>query len=314
MNVEKIRKIVIAGAGLLLVTACSREPAATAQQPETTAADPMAGVVEIVTRDFTIQAPDELPTGWNQLHFTNEGKQTHFVVIYRMPEGKTIDDQLRETVPAFETVMAGLRSGELTKADIGKKLGELAPAWVWQLVYVGGVGLLAPGGSETTTIHLDTPGTYLLECYMKGHDGRFHSSMGMLKQVQVVEQDSGLTEPEGDVVVSVGDDGIVAPDSVAAGRHVFKVEFTKDAPDTPLPYDVHLARLDDSSQVEKVAYWMDWTNIGGLKDPAPVTFLGGVENMKAGNRGYLDVELAPGRYLWVSEMNADRINKTFTVE
>lgn len=132
MNVEEIRKILLAGTCLLLVTACSREPAATPQQTSQATADPTAGVVEIVTRDFTIQAPDRLPTGWNQLRFTNEGKQTHFVIIYRMPEGKDVNDQLREVVPAFEQVMAGLRSGELSKADIGKKLGELAPGrYLW---------------------------------------------------------------------------------------------------------------------------------------------------------------------------------------
>ncbi|MEM0514418.1 hypothetical protein WCN91_03020 [Pseudoalteromonas sp. YIC-827] len=68
--------------------------------------------------------------------------------------------------------------------------------------------------------------------------------------------------------------------------------------------------MDD---LEQVYFWMDWTNVDGLRAPAPVTFLGGIEQMLGGNHGYVSVDLAPGKYLWVSEVNAAKINMPFVV-
>jgi hypothetical protein len=36
--------------------------------------------------------------------------------------------------------------------------------------------------------------------------------------------------------------------------------------------------------------------------------------MPAGNHGYMTVDLAPGRYIWISEVNADQMHKVFQVE
>jgi hypothetical protein len=88
----------------------------------------------------------------------------------------------------------------------------------------------------------------------------------------------------------------------------------KDNPDSFMPYDVHLARLEEDTELGALIFWMDWSNVGGLRAPAPVEFLGGVENMPAGNHGYMTVDLTPGRYIWISEVNADRMHMVFQVE
>ena len=47
-------------------------------------------------------------------------------------------------------------------------------------------------------------------------------------------------------------------------------------------------------------------NINGLRSPAPAEFLGGTQEMPAGNTSYFYIELTPGRYAWISEINADK--------
>ncbi len=80
-----------------------------------------------------------------------------------------------------------------------------------------------------------------------------------------------------------------------------------------MPYDLNLAKLEDATNIDNVYHWMDWTNVGGLRAPAPVTFVGGLEHMRAGNHGYVTVDLSPGEYMWISEINASKINLPFVV-
>lgn len=67
--------------------------------------------------------------------------------------------------------------------------------------------------------------------------------------------------------------------------------------------DVHLVRLDDGADPADVAAWMDWTQPGGLAEPAPAEFLGGLQDMPAGSTGYFTVLLQPGEYAWVAEVD-----------
>lgn len=312
------------GVLILGMSACdgdsSREQETAARHPESigkeAAGSPsMAGhrVVDVIARDFTIQAPESMDTGWHTLRLHNQGRQDHFVLMYRLAEGKTIEDQRREVVPAFDRVMEGIRSGEIEKKDIGTFLADNIPEWGLQMTYVGGVGLLAPGKTAETTFHVPEPGTYLLECYVKAPDGTWHTSMGMLAQVEVRDLGESGTEPEADATIALTNEGIEAPDTLPAGTRTIRVDI-RDNPETFMPYDVNLARLESATDLDEVVFWMDWSNVGGLRAPAPVEFLGGVEHMKAGNHGYMTVDLSPGRYLWISEVDAERMHMAFTVE
>lgn len=56
--------------------------------------------------------------------------------------------------------------------------------------------------------------------------------------------------------------------------------------------------------MKELESWMNWTDPKGLITPAPegVTFLGGVNDMPAGRKGYFEAELTPGRYAFISEV------------
>lgn len=298
-------------------TAARETPAKQSQPTESDASatpkDDNDRVVKVVAREFSIEAPERMDTGWHTMIFENQGQQVHFVIMYRLVEGKTIEDQRREVVPAFDRLMEGIQNGEIGKEDIGGFLAENIPEWGLQMTYVGGVGLLAPGGTAHTTFRIPKPGTYLMECYVKAPDGTWHTSMGMLTEVEVLDLDGVGSEPEEDAKIAITNAGIEAPDMLPGGTQTLRVDF-KDNPETFMPYDVNLAKLDEDANLDDIVFWMDWSNVGGLRAPAPVEFMGGVEHMEAGNHGYMTVDLSPGRYLWISEVNAAQMHKTFIVE
>ena len=293
--------------------AADKKPVAVEPQEKPSAGAVDEQVIDVVTTEYAIEMPATMKLGWNTFRFSNQGNQTHFVVLYRLVEGKDIEDQKREVVPAFDAVMEGLRSGELRKEDIGPFLGENIPEWGLQMTYVGGAGLLAPGKTTQSTFRLETPGTHLAECYVKAPDGTWHTSMGMLTQVTVVDEKGAAKEPTADFEVSIGNDGITAPETLPPGKHTFQVAMLDD-PETFQPYDLNLARIDADTNLDEVVFWMDWSNVGGMRAPAPVEFLGGVEHMEGGNHGYMTVDLAPGQYVWISEINPGQKHHAFTVE
>lgn len=269
-------------------------------------------VVEIITTEYAILAPETLPTGWTTFSFSNQGGQVHFVAMYRLVDGKTIDDQLTHVAPVFDPLMEGLRSGELSKADIGPFFEENVPEWGLQMTWVGGAGLLSPGRSTQSTFYIDKPGTYLVECYVKSPDGKWHTLMGMMQQINVQEATHKRQPPVAKYTLNVTNNGISGPTEVTSGKHTFRININDD-PAGFMPYDVNLAKLDEGTDLDSVYFWMDWTNVGGLRAPAPVTFLGGLEHMRADNHGYVTVDLSPGNYLWISEINAAQMNMPFVV-
>jgi len=289
--------------------AASATPGSESGAPDTGGRD----IVQVTARDFAFEAPDELPSGWTTFRFHNEGAQTHFMVLYRIPEGKHLAD-VREVAPVFDNVMEALRSGDVDKAGAMQMLGEQAPPWFFQMVYYGGVGLTAPGHSAQATVNLDTPGVYIVECYVKAPNGMFHSSMGMQHELVITDEASGGMEPDADVDLSLSNDGIATEGALTPGSHTIRVHYTEDPP-SGFPNDVHLARLSDDTDVEALKHWMDWMNVGGLRAPAPAEFIGGAENMPAGSVAYFTVSLEPGRYMWLSEVGAEsNMASEFTVE
>ncbi|MCU7552975.1 hypothetical protein OCL06_00015 [Alteromonas sp. ASW11-19] len=303
MNALRLIKGGVFGLFLMVFTLTSRHALANPQHGD---------VVPIITTEYEIQAPDSLSMGWNTFSFSNKGNQVHFVAMYRLADGKTIEDQLEHVVPVFETLMESLRGGELSKSDIGPFFEQNIPEWGLQMTWVGGVGLLSPGRTSSATFNIQRPGTYLVECYVKAPDGKWHTAMGMLKQIEVGSSPLIKSPPKADYTLTVTNSGVTGPREIPPGKYTFRINIDED-PDGFMPYDLNLAQLGSTPDLERLYFWMDWTNVGGLRAPAPVNFLGGLEHMRAGNHGYVTVDLRVGNYLWVSEVNAAKINLPFVV-
>lgn len=302
---------------LLSVSACARGDDA---EPDRTGAAGESGtVVEVVARGLTFTAPDQVPTGWITFRFRNESPMTHFAVVERMPEGHGMAAQQEEVAPVFQQGMDLLDSGDADAAM--EKFGEL-PAWFGDIVFVGGPGLTGPQHTSQATVYLE-PGTYLLECYVKT-DGIFHSynpdpnAFGMVHELEAVGEPSEAPEPTADVRLTVSsDNGIQVEGDPQPGEITVAVHFAdQTVHENFVGHDVHLVRLSDGINLDALEQWMDWTRPDGLQTPAPVEFLGGVNEMPAGSTGYLTVQLEPGDYAWISEVprsGEKGMLKTFSV-
>ena len=280
---------------------------------------PSPNVVEVIARGLVFEAPDEIPSGWTTFRLKNESSLTHFAVLERLPEGIGIKDQHEQIAPVFQEGMDLLNAGNSDAAM--EKFGEL-PEWFSQIVFMSGPGVTAAGQTSQTTVYLE-PGTYLLECYVKTN-GVFHSynpspsSYGMVHELTVTEDSSAALEPSATLEITLsGERGIEVEGDLVPGEHAVVVYFEdQKVHENFVGHDVHLARLEDDTDIQELATWMDWTQPTGLETPAPAEFLGGTHEMPAGGTAYFTVRLEPGRYAWIAEVPSPvekGMLKTFTV-
>ena len=259
-------------------------------------------VVEILTTDMEFQMPDTISSGWNTFRYINQSPQTHFFIIEKYPEGKTMLDVETLVIPYFESGMKLINEGKPEEgfAEFGK-----LPEWFGEVKFLGGVALLSPGKTAETSFRL-VPGNYFIECYVKMSNGVFHASMGMFSEFYVSDVDSGNSESKVDYTIEISStDGIVFDNDITAGEKTFSVYFKDQiVHENFAGHDVNLGRLDDTVDLSEIEKWMNWADPKGLIEPAPkgVTFLGGVNNMSAGETGHFRANLKPGKYIFISEV------------
>lgn len=273
-------------------------------------------VIEIVTKNMEFQIVDEIPSGWNTFRYTNKSPQVHFFLIDKYPEGKTIEDAEKTIAPIFQEGMDLITRGN---AEEGYAAFGKLPEWFGEVVFMGGSGMVSPGQTCETTLKLD-PGYYLLECYVKMANGKFHSSMGMVKELVVTEEKSSISPPLANIKLSISsNDGMVFNDPVSKGINTFSVYYEdQTVHENFVGHDVNLVKLGDNADITALEKWVNWADPKGLITPAPdgITFLGGVNDMPAGSSGYFTANLEPGNYALISEVpnaSAKNLLKRFTI-
>lgn len=281
-----------------------------------------AGIVEVSAiydaqndRHLFKMEADTIPSGWTTFKFTNSSAMVHFMAVELMPGDRTSEDTKREVAPPFQEAMDLIMAGKQQEGMA--KLGEL-PDWFAEVVFTGGPGFISPGKMQETTVYLG-PGNYVLECYVKTQEGIFHGELGMVEDLRVTEDSSGVAEPTDPTIeINLSDEGFDVVGETTPGKHLVAVHFNEDEPPL-LGNDVHVVRLDENTFIDSVATWMDWSQPVGLvssaENPAPAEFLGGTQEMPKGNTAYFTLELTPGEYAWISERPANNpMFKTFTVQ
>jgi len=298
-------------AGILLLTGCGKEQqaaqqeAAPASQPPPAATGPQPQVVEIRAVGKTFEAPREIQAGWTTFKFVNASSMIHFAIIDVPPEGITAQVMSDTVMQPFQDAMDAMNAGdeEAVNAAFAK-----FPAWIGELGRNGGPGLLSPGMTGQTTVFLN-PGHYIIECYVKS-DGVFHSTspgdgkIGMMADLVVTDAENTTPEPGANATLTVTNTGYELTDgTLRPGWNTIRVEFQEQqALPSFVGNDVHLMRVDTERSIELADGWMDWRTSEGLQDPAPVTFLGGLNDLPAGAYGYFTVNLEPGGYAFIAEM------------
>jgi hypothetical protein len=269
-------------------------------------------LVEVKTTGMNFILPDTIPSGWTSFRYTNSSSWAHFMLLDKLPEveGKQITyADFGDIPPIFVDAMDLINSGKQEEgfAEFGR-----LPAWFSQIIFSGGVGIITPGETAQTTVYVK-PGTYVIECYIKTN-GKFHP---MSRQLIVQESGQYEESPVSTLDLKISSKGIEMTKEPTAGLHTIAVHYQDQAPHEHfLGHDVHLVKLESEKDVETLNGWMNWAEKDGLNTPAPVRFLGGAQEMPAGNTAYITVDFKPGIYAWVSEVPnpaSKNMLKTFTV-
>jgi hypothetical protein len=118
--------------------------------------------VDLVEYDFRWSAP---PTpGAHRVRVTNAGVEPHEIQVFRLADGKTMDD--------FMAYLKGMMGG-----GVAEEPGHWA----------GGLSTIHPGGEGIVDLPLEA-GRYVLVCFEPDEaDGRPHFMHGMLKEIAVGE-------------------------------------------------------------------------------------------------------------------------------
>ena len=313
VKATSIGMFIIVSSTFLFLQSCKDDKKET--QHETVIAE-KENVIEIITKNMDFQMPDTITSGWNTFRYKNLSPQTHFFLVDKYPEGKTSEDAENLVAPVFDSAMKLIMNGKIEEgyAEFAK-----LPEWFGEVVFVGGSGLLSPNQIGETTLNLK-PGKYIIECYVKMSNGVFHTSMGMTKDIVVSNTNSGNNALTSDIDISISStDGIVFNDSISSGKHIFSVLYKDQiVHENFVGHDINLVKLDENANLEDLENWMNWADPKGLIEPAPnaVTFLGGVNDMPAGDKGFFTAKLESGKYALISEVpNASSKNmlKTFVV-
>jgi hypothetical protein len=261
-------------------------------------------VVEIIAEDYALSAPDAIPSGWTTFRLRNQGEEPHFVLISRLPEGKTIDDYEVDLSAHFNRAWVSVRDGEKTEEEAMGELFAALPEWFPELVFEGGPGMTAAGRESGLTMNLE-PGNYVLECYLKTPDGEFHYMEGMIRPMTVTADRSGVEPPRPDIRITLSNFEMTVEGQLTPGPHIARIDLLEN-PEEGFGHNVHVARLDADSDIDEIVEWMDAFDLDGLRPPAPATFIGGAQIMPAGRTVYLPLNLEPGRYLFISEYTGNQ--------
>ena len=258
-------------------------------------------VIDIVTRSMEFQMADTIPSGWNTFKYDNRANETHFFRFVKLQDSISLEKYKKEVDPVFEEGMDLINEGKPQEGFAA--FGKL-PQWFNETIPAGGSGLIAPKHSTLTSLKLD-PGNYIVECYVKMPNGKFHSTMGMVKQVQVAELDSEMAPPVSTDTIYVREDGFDFNKGIKKGKHVFMVNVeSQKLHENFARTDVNLVRLSNNANLDSLESWMVWYDPKGFITPVPngVTFLGGFNDAVAGSIGYFQVDLSPGKYAFISEV------------
>lgn len=311
---------------ILVFTACKNnqqkdenlEENESVDNSQATLEEPKAQVYRITTNSMEFNLPkDTLQSGWHNIEYRNNSNETHFVIFEKYPEGKGLADTEKEVGPAFQEGMDFIMEGEMDKAMAA--FGKL-PEWYSKVEFYGGTGLISPKSVAESTIKLD-PGVYVLECYVKMPDGRFHSAAGMVNEIFVTDKENEQDPPKSDYTIEIGsENGIVMEDNPSAGIKTFRVDF-KDQKlhENFVGHDLHLVRMENGATQDSLTSWLNWSIPKGLMTPAPqgFKFIGGMQEMAEGKTGYFKADLKPGNYVLVSEVPKQKekgLLKEFKVE
>jgi hypothetical protein len=223
--------------------------------------DPTTHTAVLHAKDFAIDSPDSVTSGWTTFRLVNDGPSLHHAQLVRLDSGKTVAD----LSAAFKTPGP-------------------PPAWA---VFVGGANAPDPGGENSAVFNL-VPGNYAVICVVDIPDHVPHVAKGMIHALKVTPSTmAAAPEPTSDVTVTLADYAFTTTGALTAGKHTFKI-----INNGPQPHEVELVRLQPGKTTKDVADWF-----AKMDGPPPVNAIGGVAAQMPKITSYAMFDLTPGKYV-----------------
>ena len=249
------RPLVLLAAAALSLSGCADGGDEDEGSPTTTGPT-AATAVDVSATEFAFDVPAEVSGGVVEMRFTNTGGLPHEFAFAQIEKGKTEAD-----------VKAVIESG-----------GE-PTEWAED---VAGVPGLSPGQSITVTRTLE-PGSYVFLCFFPDSEGTPHANLGMY-ELFTIAGDTGEALPEPDATITATDDGLQVP-ALTSGKQT--VQFENGGAE---PHELVLAAFEAGKGIKDVDRWFG----SGYQGEPPVTFLGGMQTIPAGESVFLTIDLEPG--------------------
>jgi plastocyanin len=215
--------------------------------------------------DYAFKSPNTLETGYQTLTFTNTGKEVHHLQLARLNDGVTL-----------EQFQAAMQESEFAALPL--------------LEFVGGVGVIAPGQTATTTIKLEKPGTYLELCFISNAEGVPHLALGTMKSIEVVAATEVATEvPKADLRVDMVDFAFAIPAALPSGEQVWEI-----VNHGPQLHELQLVKIKEGKTVQDVMTYFQ----SPVQGPdTPFETMGGAQGLSTGHSNFVSFELTPGEYV-----------------
>jgi hypothetical protein len=263
--------VALAGAALSLA-ACASDGGGTASS--TPEASPEPEVVDVGATEYAFSVPSQVRGGVVTMRFTDTGSLPHEFAFGRLDAGRGLED-VRQFVES----------------------GKEPPNWMHD---VAGVPALSPDRSVTVTRNLE-PATYAFLCYFPSPDGTPHAQLGMFTTFEIAG-DTGGSPPETDLTISAGGEGLSVP-TIPAGEQV--VELRNEGPGK---HGFLILRTEDPQATFEQVFsaFGKWFR-GGLKGPAPATFIGGMQSFPAETSVFESINFEAGTYIVWDEDGDDDV-------
>lgn len=301
-----MKQIIIALSLMAGLSACS--------SPAEEAPASAENVLELAVEGISFVGPDTIKSGWTTIRVVNEGGMTHHALVYRLPDGITAEMVDEQVVAPIQASLTAAIEGDLEKAA---EIAATMPAWVADLEWLGGPGMMSDGVTGEATMYLE-PGNYIVECYVKTNGVQHNynpvpGQFGMVFPLTVLAEDGGMAEPDANVTLSISNSGFERTEGAfQAGENSVRVNFTEQRLyNNFVGHDAHVFRIDPDTDIEAAARWVDFFPVDGQQTPAPARFVGGIHDMPQGSTGYFKLYLEPGSYGITSEIPDPKNNGFF---
>jgi hypothetical protein len=238
--------------------------------------------VDIIARDASYEAPEEIPAGWMQVTLHNGSNAQRNVQFFRINPGISLDE-----------LAGALTSGEYPVPRL--------------VQFSGGLGTVPPGGKQVTVLEL-TEGSYVMASLV--HDWYLVPRVppGVYKLFRVVPP----TAPVAPSALPQRDDGELAMldyaytlPNMKSGEHTYKL--VNKGVD---PHEILIRQiLPGKTLADSIAYV---ENPGGLPPPYDEFGAGGALVFEGGKTAWMTLDLSPGKYVGICFVVEPLTGKTHT--